>query len=465
MRDLMFNGKHFFDHPPFGFILLSTMYKLFGISVFSTRALNAFLGVLSSIFLYATAVRLYKKKAIGFAAAIILNTCVWYVIRVRSGNLDAPFIFFYIFSLYSAMRTKSSIAWFVPTMISFGLLIMTKTLVGVSAIVPIVWFMFPIFFKKQSVLKVLTFLIAGLVAWGVIVLPWYFYHLHTYPGFYEFHFVRIGSRGALAKDHLGQFLRLNWQLPLFYLHMGVRKWYKVWVGSSVVIIIHILVLAQKQIKSWFSSKHSKKSFDKNCTSILHADTGLVLWNLVILYPFLTTDQTQIWHLIPVYVPLALITARITYFCLKIVKSITDRYTKHLTKTYVKISKNYFWDGIYMLFFIGIALLQIKTFYYEVFPTSHYVPNETAIAQYAKQLPNARILADLDFFPIVSFYADKEVVIYNRLETPEKTVEEAFAQAPDAIMMVKNDILDQYLKTHQDIAVIKRNDSFSLISKK
>ncbi len=91
---LHFNGIPFYDHPPMGFWIMAIFYKVFGVSEFSTRLPSVLAGIGSSILIYKLGHGLFNKKIIGYIAALILSTSVWYVLRVRSGNLDSLFLFF-----------------------------------------------------------------------------------------------------------------------------------------------------------------------------------------------------------------------------------------------------------------------------------------------------------------------------------------------------------------------------------
>lgn len=463
IRDLMFNGEHFFDHPPAGFILIAISYKFFGISEFSTRLVSALAGIGSAVLVYAIGWELYKNKYIGFAGVLILNTSVWYVIRARSGNLDVPFVFFFVLAVYFAMKTRINIRWFVPSMIAFGLLVMSKTLVGISAIIPIIWYAFPAFFQsKYSLTKRAVWVGAGFLASFFIIYPWYWFQIHTYPGFYQRHFVEIGSRGKLGNNFFESFLRLNWELPLFYLHMGVRKWYKVWVLASTLLGLHIITTCIGHI-STFSKRSNKRD---SLLNLLHADIGLLIWNCVILYPFITTDQTQIWHLIPVYAPLAVVTARSVFVLFAyLFREIPEYLFKNMTifssSWYTKAMST-----VYLIMFIGLSVWQIRIFYPEVIPTSRFTPDEVSILQFAETVDSETILVDLDYFPIASYYADKRVVIYERLEGPAQTITNAFSKSESAIMMLKNETVQEYLiSQEEDIELLKKNDTFSLIKMK
>src|SRR3990167_7496052 len=136
--DTSYNNKPFYDHPPVGFILISFSYKLFGINEFSTRFPSALLGILSVFLIYKIALELFGKKEIAFVSALILGSSVWYVIRVRSGNLDSDFLFFYLLTVFLSLKSAKNFRWFPFVGLSFGALIMTKTLAGISVLVLIV---------------------------------------------------------------------------------------------------------------------------------------------------------------------------------------------------------------------------------------------------------------------------------------------------------------------------------------
>ena len=273
---LNWNGFPFYDHPPMGFWLTAISYKVFGISEFTTRLPSAILGLFSILLTYLVGVKLSKEKLVGLSAAMILGTSVWYVIRVRSGNLDSIFVFFYILTIYAALRTARNIKWFPLTMIAFGALMTTKTLVGVSALPVIIFIIFTQIIKFRSNYR---WIVLGLILFAIVVLPWYWINYLKYSDFIQHHFFEIGTR----KKSFTSYLNLQYELPLFYLHMGIRKWYYLWIGSFSYLIV------------------SFRFLKKNIFILL-------FWNAVILYPFLTTDQTQIWHLIPVYIVVALIVA-------------------------------------------------------------------------------------------------------------------------------------------------------------
>lgn len=373
---MQFNTLPFFDHPPAGFWFMALSYKLLGVSEFSTRLPSVLFGIGSIALTYLLSLRLFRSKTQAFVAASILGTCVWFVLRVRSGNLDSPFVFFYLLTIYSAIRSRVDIRWFVPTMISFALLFMTKTLVGASAIVLVLLANSNHVIKcvKERKLASTRFIVLGVLAAAIIILPWYIIHWFSYHNFIQHHFVDIGTRNKT----LTSYLQLNATQPLFYLHMGIRKWYYLWIGALGIIFI-------------------RRDFLKKEVALL------LLWNALVLYPFLTTTQTQLWHLIPVYIPIALLTAYGWYpYDITLPKSVAKRLPRTSFIPPLKIR-----SLAYLGAFLVVASLQVKTYKPEVIQTDKYIPDDVSIAQ-VSHLLKQRVFLDDDFLPMAVYYADRVV---------------------------------------------------------
>ncbi|CAN5157105.1 glycosyltransferase family 39 protein [soil metagenome] len=443
-----FNGVPFYDHPPMGFWIMAVFYKIFGISEFSTRLPSVLVGIGTSILMYKMGEGFFGKKIIGFIAGLIVSTCVWYVIRVRSGNLDALFLFFYVATVYTAFLTKKTFKWFPICMISFGALIMTKTLAGASASAIILWFIFPYIFKSRWNM---LYALLGIVAFTIIVVPWYHYHLSTNSSFYQYHFIHIGARDS--KFTFSMLTHLQWELPLFYLHMGVRKWFYLWQLSSSIVCLSAIFHTIQGIRFFLQKKTFKQ------WPLVHAELGLIGWNVVILVPFLTTDLTQIWHLIPVYAPLALVVAYGIYMAMNwgiyLVKKIPLKPLSSL------LNNQYVITAIYIIPFFLIAYLQIKTFYYEVFPTSHYVVDEVDILKKTKKY-NKMVYIDRDYLPIAVYYSEQVVKEQPRYGDDVATMQNFIDQHNEGVLVIKNSAVDQYMKTQPKVLVLDKNNSFSII---
>ncbi len=409
---LTWNGYPYFDHPPLGFWLIALSYKIFGISEFSTRFSSAFLGLLSIILIYKTGLQIFNKKAIGFAAALVLGSSVWYVIRVRSGNLDSAFVFFYLLTIYFALRSSNNFKWFPLVGLSTGALIMTKTIVGLPIIVLIVFLNYPHFLKIR---KNLIYIILAILLFSVIVFPWYIFHLKYYPGFYQRHFIEIGIRSKTLSSYFNLYINK----PFYYLHMGIRKWYYVWLFTVIYLIIRFKFIKRQVF-------------------------FLFLWNLIVFYPFLTSEKTELWHLIPVYLPISLIIAYGMYDFLSLLP---------------------YKSAFYAIFFAIIFLIQVKNFWPEIIPRSKYISDEIDISRKAAKY-HKTIVLDEEFLPVAVFYSGRNIIqiVYYPNISNHTLVDLYQLKDKDLIVITRQSAVDSLTNANLAYKVLEKNNSFLILKK-
>ncbi|MEN9327222.1 MAG: hypothetical protein RI947_30 [Candidatus Parcubacteria bacterium] len=434
---MVWDGKPYYDHPPMGFWLMAITYGVFGISEFTTRLPSAVAGLLSIVLMYATGVRLFKRREVGFAAALILATSVWYVLRVRSGNLDSLFIFFNILTVYCSLRASEKFVWFPAAMAAFACLLLTKTLVGASAGAIILYAVFPYLFKPK---KNLRYIIIGVVVFILILLPWYYSSYKTYYDFIPHHFLEIGTR---SKSLLSYF-QLKAEQPLFYLHMGVRKWYYLWILGIVSLI------ATLSFRRWETR-------------------FIILWNIVILYPFLTSSETQLWHLIPVYLPMAFISAYGLYKLETVSADLAYRYVfKRFRWGKLFVNKNLL-SLLYIAAFSYLAFVQIKIFYPEVITPYKYVGDEVQISRSVSKY-DKNIFLDDDYLPVAVYYSDRQ--IYPMSELPmfdgsvgKNTLVGLFeSNQRDFVVITRSWALENLNASKLPYKVLEHNNSFTILTR-
>ena len=306
-------------------------------------------------------------------------------------------------------------------MISFALLLLSKTMVGASVGVLILFNNLGQVFKSK---KNFTITLIGIVVFFLILTPWYYVQWTNFEHFYEEHFIAVGMRNK----SFATFFHLETFLPLFYLHMGIRKWYYIWIAAVGFIII--------------TFRFIKKEFFL-----------LLLWNLIVLYPFLTTNETQIWHLIPVYLPISLLIAGGVYW------------GKELFVKVTKLKKlNWLANLFYILFFLIISGLQIKNFYKEVYPTSHFIPDDVDIAKKAAKY-NVPIYLDDNFTPVAVFYSGKK--IYSLIDLPDpnkKAIPFYQNQQGEFVLITRNYILRELDNAGLKYKVLDSNSFLSIIKR-
>jgi len=415
------NGKIYYHHPPLGFILMAISMKIFGSNEFGVRFPSAILGVGAVILTYFIGKKLFKSNLAGMASSLVLGTSVWYLIRTRSGDLDSIFIFFYLLTILLSLKAKDNFKWFIPTMISFACLMLSKTIVGASAAILILFNNF-----KQIIDNKKSFFIAisGLAIFFLIVTPWYYVQLTNFEHFFEEHFLAVGMR----KKTIASYFHIETYLPLFYLHMGIRKWYYLWLAALGLIIV--------------TFRFIKKNF-----------LLILIWNLIILYPFLTTNETQIWHLIPVYMPIALIIAGGSFWGKELFIKIT-----RLKKL------DWLANVLLVLFFLFISAWQIKNFYKEVYPTSHFVPDDVDISKKAAKY-NVPIYLDDNFTPVAVFYSGKQIHPLIDLPDPNKQIAPFFQnQTGDFVLITRNYSLKELDNRNIPYKLLEQNNFLSIIKK-
>jgi len=423
--NLEFNGKPYYDHPPMGFWLMALSYKIFGISEFSTRFPSSFLGVLTILLLFLTAEKLFKNRFLSFCSSLLMLTSVWYVLRVRSGNLDGFLVFFYVLTVYLILKTKERFIFFPLLTLSFAGLMLTKTLVGLPVLILILFFLWQeiLNFKKNW-----RFLTLGLLSFSILFFPWYLSQWQKYSDFYQYHFLTIGARN---KDLWSFFKLINIDKSFFYLHMGIRKWYYPWLLSSLFLLLTFKAFVKKEVFFVF------------------------LWLFLVLYPFLTSERTELWHLIPVYLPIALITPlgiySLIFFLLKMIIS--------GKKVAGKIA-----NFLVLLSFLFLSFIQFKIYYYEVFPQSRFIPDDVDIskklAKYSK-----RIFLDDDFFPVAVFYSGKEIQPLFTLSDDKKTLVKLFlSDEKDFVIVTRNWALNNLKENNLSYKLLEKNNSYSIIEK-
>lgn len=432
------NGKLFADHPPMGFWLMSASIKLFGVNEFGVRFPSALLGLFSVILIYLASVRLFKNQLISLASSLILGTSVWYVIRVRSGNLDSFFVFFSMLSVYLAIKTEKNIKWLPLTALSFAALMLTKTLAGILLLPILLLFAYKHFLHPR---RNFIYLAGSIILFFLLFLPWYIEQSNVYPDFYNFHFGNIGMRNQGLSNYLDI---SSAEQTLFYLHMGVRKWYKLWILAILAILI--------------SGKFLKKEY-----------FSIMLWNGIALFPFLSRSETHIHHLLPIYLPLSILTASGIYVFFNIFFSLAFK----ILSNRVKILKTkYLKKAIsvsYILFFIIIAAIQVKIFAWEVFPVYKFTPDNVLMLEKVNKYKGKTYLDD-DFFPVAVFYTDRKIYPMYDLGTfgetsDKKTLVDLFLNEDEKfIVITRTWALDHLKEKNIRYKVLEKNKSFAIATK-
>lgn len=353
---LRYNGSWYSDHPPFGFILMALATTVLGSNEFSVRLVSVILGVGTVLVTMMLGKRLGGWSS-GVTAGAVLVSSLWFMVRVRSGNLDVPFLFWECLTLWFLLEKKHWSLYGAAT--SFAALVMTKTMVGVG-ILPVVGYLV---WQNRKQWKRKEVLAAG--GLGLFfVLPWYLFMVSQDANFITHHFFEIGVRGQENGFTVASIAR-----NLQYLAIGVGKWYKVFWLSLAGLMGLVVIRRYEQ-------------------SIRLAVTFLSLWFLGFSV-FLVSSKTEVWHLLPLYPVLAVtIGVAVTFGGDLLPKS-----------GYLKMGA--------VLLMLALAGYQFKQFANLLYFSGNPFSAERDIAQKAARYQPVYLMET--FLPATVYYSGQEVV--------------------------------------------------------
>lgn len=416
---MTYNGWNFTDHPPFAISLISLSGKIFDeFNSFSVRFPAFILGIGSLVLIYFISKKYLDSRVTGFLAMMMLGSSLWWILRVRSGNLDVTWIFFFLSTIYLTLEGTKKPWKFLLAGASTACLILSKTLIGFS-IVPLLLFI--LFWKKVNLKEQWKFMFGGIAVFLLIVLPWYLYNFFTNSNFFNHHFLEIGLRINQTEVKTALDLPKN----LLYLQSGVGSWYKILItGSIIVLPLIVFLIVYKKNKELLNL------------------TFLLLWSLTLATPLLFSAKLQVWHLLPTYAPLILMSSYTLVVLIKI------------------ISKKINIDNSILLtiLFLGTVFLgakQIKNILPIIYPTSCSSSSEEKISRIAANYPQMRVNLKSWFLPAAVFYSEKEVgtFMYNK------------NAMEDMIKILNQKTNDVFIINEQDLIYLDENKvEYSILGK-
>lgn len=347
---LSWNGKIYTDHPPAGFWIIATSFKIFGISDYSARFSQALAGFLGIIFLYLLGKELFNR-AVGLFSAISLTSANWFLFRARSGNLDSFLVMFFILTLYLAIKASKNSKFLAPFSISMSLLLLTKTLVPFT-VIPALLFIF----WKSKITRNPKFKFYLLMPF-ILFLIWFGIQI-GYDANFTQHYFKIGLSGVEKSLAFVENLRLI----KVYLHNGIGGWF--WPGFFA------LTLGLATLKKKFII--------------------LFVFFVSFFLPFLFSGEGHIWHLIPLHPIMILSFFGFSYFIL-------DKVTKSKRLSVV----------IIFAFFLYYYVPQIQKNWREYINIAAYVSDDAILSKEASRF-SEKLYVDGDFVPTAVFYSDKQV---------------------------------------------------------
>lgn len=405
---LKFNGKTFTDHPPFGFWLMALPVAFYGSNEITVRMISVITGAFSLILMYLIG-RQLASRFVGVASALMLFSMMWFVFRVRSGNLDVPFMCFELLTIFIALQKGKFQVYL--TSISFAILFLIKTLIGIG-LVPVLAFLL---WRNRSNISFKSLALSLLVGF-LLVSPWYIINQVHDSNFLYHHFVEIGTRGS---NNIFSLAAINQSFQ--YLAIGVGKWYKIfWLSLPITVLL------------WWKKPKSRQSL-----------IMLSLWALGF-SPFLISSETEIWHLLPLYPVFSFLTAFSLFSIIRYLPA------KILT----------FAQWILLAFFISVAAFQFNQFSNLLYFNTPQFSAEKDIAIKAKTYSNLQLVET--FYPAAVYYAEQNVEPLHWQANAYQIMKSKLKKGDDDIFIINEKLKIMLEQDRVDFQVLESNTSYYII---
>lgn len=428
---LMFNGEIFTDHPPMGYILMSFFMMIFGDNELGVRFFSVISGAFTLILVFMIGEKI-KDKYVGLAASMMLFSSMWFVVRVRSGNLDVPFLFFETLTVYLLLKIKENKKYLYLSSASFAFLFLTKTLLALG-LLPL---FFLIFLYEKKHLKFKEIFIAKLIFFG-IVLPWYIYNQYLDNNFLYHHFIEIGLRGD--KNNIGfDTLKQNF----LYLQIGIGKWYKIFLLSFVLLFFNFLY-------DIFFSHFSKKS----------AKNFILLSWFIGFSIFLISSKTEVWHLLPLYPPLFLLVAYNFFLFLENLFSF-----KLLSKfaNFIRVFKNLFLFLIIFLSLYQFSQFANLTYFREpVYSAEKDISIKAGLTMQTGKYHSLHILEP--YMPAAIYYSKNNILQLHLDPNAYQKMTQMLKQKTNDVFIISQNTKNDLDRDKVEYRVLEENEFYLVIS--
>lgn len=267
-----------FDKGPFYLWFTAVFIKIFGLTSFSVRLTSALLGVLGIISVYLLGNKLYSRT-VGFLSSIILASSVGYLSYARLGMLDVPNAALNSLSLYFLVSALDQPIFWYPAAAVLGLGFLNRQLLAFLGLASFFLFCItkkdrPLINRKKLVGPALVFL--------VIVLPWHLVESWKFgKDFWEVYFFHQ-TLSRFSQTIEGKYAPFFWYLTVAKVHL------RIWFPVFLLALFYAFY----------------KAFRKEASSRL-----LLIWVVLTFVAFTLAKSKLIWYIMPLYPPVAIITAR------------------------------------------------------------------------------------------------------------------------------------------------------------
>lgn len=142
--------KSFSDYKPGLYVYLTIPFvAVFGLNEFSVRLPSILLGSFSIFLIYFLSNELFKKEIVALSSALLLSISPWHIHFSRGAWETNVATFFMLLALYTFIKSQKlhSLLW-ISVLASIGSM---YTYQGTRLVIPILWALLTVFYKKELV--------------------------------------------------------------------------------------------------------------------------------------------------------------------------------------------------------------------------------------------------------------------------------------------------------------------------
>lgn len=248
-------GRVFAHKPALRMWLNSVSFAVFGNSEFALRFWSAVSGIGIIILTYMLSFVLYRDTPLSFGSSLILIFSPYFTFEfLRVGHEHCTFTFFFLFCLYSFLKSRNEKKYFYLSSVFFGLAFLTYGFAALFA--PLVIVVYILISGELANYRFKDFSVSLLIA-SAIILPWYilqfvfggvnFLKIYLAEALYFFNvdwFYVVANRLKLLDSSLINYMFMCADLhffrgPGYYLNVIKIGFYPWWI--SAVLYMFFLI--------------------------------------------------------------------------------------------------------------------------------------------------------------------------------------------------------------------------------
>lgn len=245
------NENEFFQKPPLLIWLTALLFKVFGVSETTARAVSAFSGVGVVLLTLLLARRFFDELPAVVAAAALLVSAPLFQFA-RSGTMDVPLTFLILLAVFAYVKTNDNSRWWLLVGLACGLAVMTKGAAGLPLLVAL---LFAIVWDRKRWSRELW---AGLLVFIVVGGTWHFVmiYLHGKTFLNDYLGQHVLARAVTGVDEGPQ--GIFFYLPALGVFLPLLPFglFRLWKQRDVPLIIPVLCLLIMLFYTLISTKHA-----------------------------------------------------------------------------------------------------------------------------------------------------------------------------------------------------------------